>query len=247
MPTLTIMYLLFCLNVRYLDTLRVSPDRWNFGLKLFFEGKTQLAQFFGLSLVREYLSCIRSTDLSSEHIRKVIREGIMSWISGALVSSIPTPAYILNNVVSVLTQSLKNDYPELWPTAFTDVFSLGGLPGQVSGFGVAGADVAVRLLKELDFEVIMFHEARTKDEIAHNVVIKDRMREYNVVGEVVVFLCRWALYVETEAASSGRQQDSNYADSFSSRCLFCLADFIGWIDVQLVVNHGLQTIYQVRK
>ena len=41
---------------------------------------------------------------------------------------------------------------------------------------ITGLDLAVRILGDLEVEVVMFSEGRTKDEIAHNTLIKDYMR-----------------------------------------------------------------------
>ena len=175
-----------------LDHIRTTPDRWSTGLKLFFEAQGDISKFFGLTLVRDYLSSSSSSSASSTStssskgtavgsdegsnepqapIRKAIRDAVMGW-SGVVSSgsSSTIPPFLLNNVVSILTLCIKLDYPEHWPTAFEDVLTL-------ATRGYAGLDLVVRLLVEMGVEIVEFNVYRSPREIAHNVVIKDAMRQ----------------------------------------------------------------------
>ncbi len=148
------------------------------------------------------------------------------WLLKILSENISVPNYIINNVASIVTLSIKNDYPELWPTAFVELLQLG------SNHSFNGVEVVIRVLNDLDHEVVMFNEGRTKSEIAHNVLIKDTMRQTNAIKDIVVFLCSWA----TTALSAGNKD-------LSERALLCLAEFIGWIDIYLVLSEALPTVY----
>lgn len=88
----------------------------------------------------------------------------------------------------------------------------------------AGLDLVVRVICDLEVEVVMFSEGRGKQEVIHNVLIKDAMRanENSIVKQLVEFLC--------QSAASARSSNVE----LSERCLRCLAELIGWIDISLV-------------
>lgn len=210
---------------RFLDQVRVSPDRWNVGLSLFFDAKSEVARFFGLSLVRDYMSTLDPA-ATTETIRQTIRDAMKTWLHRVLSQNLPVPNYIVNNVASIVTLCIKNDYPELWPNAFSELLQIG------HAYSFNGIDVVVRVLNDLEVEVIMFNEGRTKSEIAHNVLIKDTMRATNVIKDCVVFLCASA---KTAVAANMRE--------IAKQTLLCLAELIGWIDIHMTINEALPTIY----
>ena len=203
----------------------MAPDRWSVGLKLFFEGRSELSRFFGLSLVRDFLSsafCPSSASYAAHAqspilVYNSIRDAIWAWTVGNLSQRTPIPLFILNNLVTVLTLLIKLQFPESWPTAFSDLLEVG------SG-STTGLDLAVRVICDLEVEVVMYSEGRGKAEIAHNVLIKDAMRanENSIVRRLVDFLCQSA------ASVRGANVD------LSERCLRCLAELIGWVDISLI-------------
>ena len=98
----------------------------------------------------------------------------------------------------------------------------------------AGLDLTVRVICDLEVEVVMFSEGRGKAEVAHNVLIKDAMRasENSITRRIVEFLC--------QSAQSIRSSNVD----LSERCLRCLADMVGWIDVsQVACESTLSCIY----
>ena len=203
----------------------MAPDRWSVGLKLFFEGRSELSNFFGLSLVRDFLSSASYPTSASYaahaqspiQVYNSIRDAIWAWTIGNLSQRTPIPFFILNNLVTVLTLLIKLQFPESWPTAFSDLLEVGR--GSTTGL-----DLAVRVICDLEVEVVMFSEGRGKAEIAHNVLIKDAMRanEDSIVRRLVDFLC--------QSAASVRSTNVD----LSERCLRCLAELIGWVDISLV-------------
>ena len=172
----------FPLFDRYLNELRLSPNRWSIGLDLFFKTDSAVSRFFGLSLVRDYLLGNRS-EIPAEH-RVQIRQLILSWLLTACQQNTSIPSYIENNIATVLTRALKLDFPLEWPSAFKDILAISGM-GSLLGF-----TVALRVITELDAEVIMFDERRSGEEISHNSLIKDTMRQQNIVKDIVEFLCQ---------------------------------------------------------
>ena len=209
-----------------LDSLRAAPDRWTLGLKCFFESQNDTAKLFGLSLIRDYLSTspIRSAD--DQSIRRTIRETMMQWCSTAISSGGNIPHFVMNSVVTILTLGIKFEYPGLWSTAFDEILPL-------AETGPHGVDLVVRILSELEVEVVIFTETRSEEEKKSNTLIKDTMRGSAVISNIVSMLCRHTVSM-FHAGYSG----------LAVKCLRCLAELIGWIELQLVVLEALQTIYR---
>ncbi|RYG59839.1 hypothetical protein EON64_19835, partial [archaeon] len=175
------------LPFRHLDELRKDASRWNIGILLFGQGRSDMTRFYGLSLVRDFLSSEHAASDAGPAVRLQIRETVWAWLSALMASSQQlqsTPAFLLNNLASVLTLCIKRDYPEHWPGAFDDLLLL----AQGSSSSSSGAELLVRVLGELEIEVVMFSEARSRQEVAHNTLIKDRMRETDALSKVVGYL-----------------------------------------------------------
>eukprot|EP01038_Epipyxis_sp_PR26KG_P005330 gene5330-7396_t len=211
----------------YLDQVRLRNDRWQLGLNLFFNSQSEVTQFFGLSLVREYMSC--NNPVPSPEVRTSVRESILNWVNSVIHQKLQWPGYIVNNIASIIALCLKWDYPENWSNAFNTVL----------GFGksIEGVDLVVRVLNDLEVEVVMFNDDRTKEEIAHNVLVKDTLRSSSDLTDIVLFLCSWA----TSLSVSPTVQSSV---ELSGRCLLCLSELVGWIDINLIIMHALPTIYK---
>ena len=102
-----------------IDELRQAPGRWEVGLKLFFASSSDTCRFFGLALVRD---CIYD---SSYDVKKAIRVALVNWVHESIqsVTEIDNnavkpyylgglPAYLLNNLVTVITLCVKAEYPQ---------------------------------------------------------------------------------------------------------------------------------------
>lgn len=183
-------------------------------------------------MVRDFLSS--AFDLSKDNmvslgpVYRSIREAVWAWTANSVSSNFPIPVFILNNLVTVLTLLVKLEFPESWSTAFSDLLTIGSS-------NTAGLDLTVRVICDLEVEVVMFKEGRGRDEVTHNVIIKDAMRasDNSITKNLVEFLCR--------SASSVRATNVD----LSQRCLRCLADMIGWIEISLVACEStLSCVYQ---
>jgi len=89
-------------------------------------------QFFGLSLVRDFLSSTSPLSIESEALISTIvfvRDSIVRWLferkssDQIPLSSADSP--IFNNAVSILALIIKLLYPEHWSSAFSDLLQLG--------------------------------------------------------------------------------------------------------------------------
>lgn len=78
----------------------------------------------------------------------------------------------------------------------------------------------------------MYNLDRSPEEIAHNTLIKDTIRDKNIAHDLVVFLCNSALSI----------RESNV--NLSKKCFRALAELIGWIDLSLILQTpALSIIY----
>ena len=132
-----ISFLKSCNITRYLESLRHSSDRWSVGLKLFADNKGKAGtavtfQFFGLSLVRDYLTnftveLTQNAEINVVPVVSHVRDVIAQWLvcsyedERKIVGNI-TPVF--NNAVSILTLCIKVLYPEHWPAAFADLLQM---------------------------------------------------------------------------------------------------------------------------
>ena len=253
---------------RQLDSLRQAPERWEVGLKLFFGGTSETSRFFGLTLVRSSIT----PELSME-VKKTIREALMNWIHSAMrdtngdVAFFGTgkachvgklPAYLLNNLVTVLTLCVKVEYPSSWPDAFDQLLQFGST-------NFVGLDFSVRLLTDLDREVVTYEQGRSSEEIARSAAIKDAMRANGTTGDVVKLLCSSAVFLRSKVIEiAGEAQKVGRGDEFNGdtpiedfsgatvsqvhllarRCLRGLSTYITWVDINLVVQNAMNTIFQ---
>lgn len=227
---------------QYIERIKQAENRWSIGLQLLYAARNQITQFFGLALLRDYLASIANiTTAPTEQdisIRSGIRESILEWtrkncndntVSNDQNQSAHVPTYMWNSVCTCITLLIKNDFPELWPHAFSELLQFGR-----GAHGYKGAETVIKVMMELFVEVVAFKENRTRPEISHNVIVKDAMRNMNVVHDIVTFLCQLAL--------------SSIQNNHSSLCeqsLMCLSEMFGWIDINLVVTEALPTVYQV--
>jgi len=124
---------------------------------------------------------------------------------------------------------VKHDYPSRWSSAFQDVLQLG------YNHGLAGIDLVARILRELEIEVVMFTDSRSRSEHAQNIVVKDAMRDSDVIFEIVTFLCKSAEHCLLHAQRT----------DLCSICLRCLGDLILWVDANIVIQTALPVVYQI--
>eukprot|EP01041_Mallomonas_annulata_P000123 gene123-184_t len=204
-----------------LDNLRKADSRWSIGIRLFVESNSPVSKFFGLSLVRDFMSSNIGSNRSQEWTE--IRNWIVQWVSENISMFPQLETFIVNNLVSIMVLTIKATFPEIWPSAFQDLLALGVREA-------CALDFVVRVLAEIDVEVVMYNVERTPSEIQHNTLIKDTIRERNIAQDLVVFLCTSTISI--------RPIDTN----LSTRCLQCLSELIGWIDLSLILNAPVLSI-----
>jgi exportin-T len=208
----------------YLEQIKQTPESYHVAIEILdrFSGVTStgpniLPLLFALQIFRHHLTF----NMHSPSSRLAIRQHLMQRVSTdhQVIDSL-----VANSIANILTMCLKWDYPELWPSAFDDIF-------QMTSLGDNGTTMIVRILSELDMEVVLYDDKRTHDEVAHNMIIKDMMRvgEHSVVERIIMFLCDTSIKCRLKVST------------LSVKCLETIVDYIGWIDINLVINNVVLT------
>eukprot|EP00002_Diphylleia_rotans_P033961 TRINITY_DN7271_c0_g1_i4.p1 TRINITY_DN7271_c0_g1~~TRINITY_DN7271_c0_g1_i4.p1 ORF type:complete len:659 (+),score=108.00 TRINITY_DN7271_c0_g1_i4:111-2087(+) len=126
------------------------------------------------------------------------------------------PVYLRNRFAVFMTMLIKSDFPERWPSAFHDLF-------ESLNLGNDAADNFCRVLSIIDEEIIQYHINRTPEEVAHNCIIKDNMRN-GILSRIASLFYQ---LVNMHYASN---------PNLASLCLQTFEKYIGWIDIGLVAN-----------
>lgn len=205
----------------YLETLKNHYENHIIGMQLFITlehcQKSLVPMLFALQLIRCHLSMYQHTPQTRASVRQVLMQQFQ--LHHASIDPL-----IGNSIANNLALCIKHDYPELWPSAFEDVFYFTSL-------SLNGMQLVVNILSELDHEVVMYNDKRSPNEVTHNMIIKDEMRkgEFNsIVSQIVQFL-----YTSSVSFHTSNQK------SFSIKCLEILIEYVGWIDINIAMNKDI--------
>lgn len=132
----------------YCDAIRSSADGWRLCLsRLHALGASpqgsEHVKFFCLSTLHA-VSEARYPTMNDEE-KSVLRRSLMLFVRD-VVPAVPQSPFIKNKLCAIFVHIVKHDYPQHWPSFFTDFLSLLDKGPEV-------IDVFVRLLKILDEEV----------------------------------------------------------------------------------------------
>jgi hypothetical protein len=215
-----------------LHELKSRPDVVSIGMNLVMSASRDDAKLFGTHLVRDFLQSGREMSLEeSQSLRQAVMEMIVSALKPDSSSSGSLPAFLVNSLLYILSLSIKRDYPEKWPSAFHDILHVG------QSLGWQGVDVVIKILNELEVEVVAYNEDRSRDEITHNTLIKDSMRTTSVIPDILRYLSdaiQSAASIHVSGGAADHQGTVDYV-GIASRSMLCLSSLIGWIDINLVV------------
>ena len=132
----------------YCDAIRTSADGWRLCLsRLHALGSSatgsEHVKFFCLSTLHS-VSEARYPSMNDEE-KSVLRRSLMLFVRDVVPAVTQSP-FIKNKLCAIFVHIVKHDYPQQWPSFFTDFLSLLDKGPEV-------IDVFVRLLKILDEEV----------------------------------------------------------------------------------------------
>jgi len=175
--------------------------------------------------------CLEVLNFTFEHRYKALSQEELVFVRQCLMKvvkdllpRVAQPPFITTKLAVVFVQLIKRDYPERWPSFFTDFISLLRYGGNAQ---VAG--LFVRVLKAIVEEIVVFDEKRDKEEVSHNMLIKDTMRG-NAIRPIVETLYTVLLQFQ--------KSDPKLAQEL----LDVLADYIGWIELDVIANIGFITV-----
>lgn len=159
--------------------------------------------------------------------RGTARQVLSTWLQGLSTgATADDPIYIRNKVAQLFSVVFAHEYPERWPSFFSDFFSL--IP---SAGGTVVLDVFFRVLLEIDALVVDREFRRTQAELDRNTCLKDAMRTHALSSIAEIWMYCTRTYATT-------------APELVNSCLKTVAAFVPWIEIGLVANeHLLGTIF----
>ncbi|KAL7692235.1 putative exportin-1/Importin-beta, exportin-T [Plasmopara halstedii] len=196
---------------------KAQEDGWRAELQLFEQSEHEQVKFYALQAIQEAL-----TNGVTNDVALAIRVELFSWLERHVAYVENKAPYLKTKLAVVITLLIKRDYPYCWPTAFTELLAL--LPR-----GASIVEIYFRILLAINEELVEFDAQRTQQEAAHNMKIKDAMREGSSMRESFDAIAR--VLVNADASDVMRQ--------LSTSALETLKKYISWVDIGLVVNDTL--------
>eukprot|EP01116_Phalansterium_solitarium_P022835 TRINITY_DN7699_c0_g1_i3.p1 TRINITY_DN7699_c0_g1~~TRINITY_DN7699_c0_g1_i3.p1 ORF type:complete len:352 (+),score=158.80 TRINITY_DN7699_c0_g1_i3:157-1212(+) len=197
----------------YCQRVKEAPEGWRFCLEKFLTTSRVEIKFFCLQVLQDLAT--NRLEVLSDDDRGQLKVAMFRWLSEHLPKNPESPA-IKNKFALVLVLLFKQEFPEKWPSFFTDLFSC-------LSFGLPLIDMFLRILKTIDEEVVSREVTRSQTDNARNSLIKDRMRD----SCVKQLAATWYSILDTYAQS---------APELCNDCLEVVKLYISWIDINLVAN-----------
>ncbi|KAE8988743.1 hypothetical protein PF005_g20215 [Phytophthora fragariae] len=194
-----------------------QADGWRAELQLFEHSEHEQVKFYALQALQEALASGVADDVAV-----AVRVELLAWLQSHVVYVEAKAPYLKTKLAVVITLLIKRDYPDRWPTAFTELLAL--LPQ-----GASVVEMYFRILQAINEEIVEFDAQRTQQEAAHNMRIKDAMREGSCMRESFDAIAR--VLVNADASDVMRV--------LSASALETLKRYISWVDIGLVVNDTL--------
>ena len=137
----------------------------------------------------------------------------------------PPPPYLRSKLATLLTSLFRVDYPDRWPSFFTDFLSL--LPP----LHPTVVDTFLRTLLAIDSDVVAHDWRRSDADVAVNVRIKDHLRASNDARIIMDALHSLLTLPPTSPTTL----------ELVVSALDVVKEYVGWTDVALVANDRFMT------
>jgi exportin-T len=213
---------------RFCDEVKASADGWAVALQLFGSTSHAEARFFALLVFQDALGPRPGVAcrLTNPDDRARIRDTLMAWLSDTNLVLADYEKYLRTKIGVVLALLVRADYPDRWPTGFSQLTAL-------LQRGPAYIDLYFRFLTGVDDEIVNFNVHRSPAEAERNTQVKDAMRRAGVVVDVCSIIHTTVVTYQAER------------EELAAAALDALQKFVGWIDIGLVVNDKmLPLLYQ---
>ncbi|XP_065829069.1 exportin-T-like [Oscarella lobularis] len=197
----------------YFEQLKASDDGWLLCAETFLNGvySNQHIQFFLLQVLEHHVRARHARE--SEEAQARLRDFFLSWIRRQESSK---ERLIVRKFSQLCSLVLVCDYPEKWPTFFTDLI-------ECLSLGISSIEIYLRILLAISEEVADKDIPRTREELERNTLIKDTMR-LQCIPQLVD---SWLQILSTT-------EQSNH--ELTCLCLEAIGTYVAWIDINLIVN-----------
>lgn len=198
----------------FCNSIKASASGWSYELQLFEFSEHQEVKFYALQALQEALTAGVDDAVATQ-----IRSQLLAWLTDNVAFVERKAPYLKTKLAVVVTLLIKRDYPDRWPSAFSELMAL--LPK-----GASMVEMYFRILLAIYEEIVEFDAQRSQAEVNHNMRIKDAMRESSCMAET--FDAIYSVLVNCDASA--------VMCELSYSALETLKRYIAWVDIALVVN-----------
>ena len=224
--------------IQFCQQVLKSEDGWKYcAQKLTAKCQEAAVEIYCFSAIEEII--LHSYERLSSQEKSDIRNLLLQWLAESHHRNPGGPKVAIRNVFAkTLVCVFRSEYPEQWPTFFSDVFGVMQSAGSTEGDAGNShfiqnlmKDYFLRILLAIDELVVLMTVTGTEHQRYHNQLIKDYMKK-DCLNDIVGFW--WQILVEGQSSE-----------------LVCLvleniSKYVDWIDINLIVNDRfLGFIYKV--
>ncbi|KAK6001603.1 hypothetical protein QM012_002934 [Aureobasidium pullulans] len=210
----------------FLQQLRDDASGWQVCLALFTRDPPpdEVVRHVCLELVSHAVQTARLDEQSLSYIK----DQLMTYIHQTFANHanrIDSPS-IQNKLTQTVTYLFTSLYATAWPTFFEDFRTLAGDASTIGSDNPQGTILYLRIINSIHDEIADVLIPRTPEELKRNADLKDYVRSrdaQNISAFWQQVLARW------------RQIDLSIVEL----CLRCVARWVSWIDISLVVNENM--------
>ncbi|KAK9827309.1 hypothetical protein WJX81_002974 [Elliptochloris bilobata] len=201
----------------YCEEVRRSADCWQLCLQRFSASSFVEVRFWCLQMLHEMMRA-RYPSLEPEQ-RRLVKATVMAWMRAAGAGPGQQPPFLRNKIAQVLVCIVQVEFPEQWPTFFTELVAL-------LGGGEGPVDMFCRVLVAIDEDVVSLDIPRSPGGVRASMALKDAMREH-CLAELGA---AWAQLVATYGQAR---------PDLAGAVLGAVQRYVPWIDIGLVANDKL--------
>eukprot|EP00039_Didymoeca_costata_P011075 m.152352 g.152352 ORF g.152352 m.152352 type:complete len:972 (-) comp15052_c0_seq1:171-3086(-) len=203
--------------LQFLDEFKRSPDGWVQCAQIIADAQQgdPTLRFQSLGVL-EFVIQSRYGELDAQQVA-LLRQALYQWSVSLAEGKIVDASHIRNKVAQVLVLLFFHEFPEVWPTFFSDHISLivvGGPPVM---------DYFLRILDAIDEKIVDREISRSEAERTRNSNLKDAMRLNAMADIAETWLKCLQAYGETQP-------------ELCCKCLQIMKKYVTWVDINLFVN-----------
>lgn len=216
--------------VEYLERLRSEGSAWQASLTLFTRDPrpSDIIRHTSLDLVNNAVQEHRLDEQSLTYIKDTLMSHVQQ--SYAPGSTTADTSHIQNKLMQTMTYLFVALYASSWQSFFDDFRALAGGQATIGNVNATTTFLYLRMLGQVHDEIADQLVARSEDEKKRNTDLKDMIRQ----RDVQKISLSWQ-----EILGKWRETDLNLVEM----CLRTIGRWVSWIDINLVVNQSMITIF----